>query len=335
MNLFIDTNIFLSFFHLTSDDLEELKKLSVFLDSGDIYLLLPEQVIYEFRRNRENKIFDSLKRLKNQTLNLQFPQICKDYEEYEHLRELQNQYSRFHSILIDKITQDVATHNLKADIIIKELFDKSILIKSTNEIITNAKLRLEIGNPPGKNGSLGDAINWEAILSHVNKGEDVYFVTDDKDYYSKLNSNKFNEFLLAEWDEKKQSNIYYYRRISTFFNEHFPDIRFANELEKEILIRQLARSSSFAETHSVIGRLSKYPEFTDSQLNDIIEAVLSNNQIYWIIQDEDVKKFVTSVINGNEDKINEESLKKVAVLLTENNNSTNDDLFDFTDELPF
>jgi hypothetical protein len=42
VNLFIDTNIFLSFFHLTSEDLEELKKLIVLIDNGEIRLFLPE-----------------------------------------------------------------------------------------------------------------------------------------------------------------------------------------------------------------------------------------------------------------------------------------------------
>jgi hypothetical protein len=61
MNLFIDTNIFLSFYHLSSDDLEELRKLGVLLDKKKVTLLLPKQVIDEYRRNREVKIADALK----------------------------------------------------------------------------------------------------------------------------------------------------------------------------------------------------------------------------------------------------------------------------------
>ena len=89
MNLFIDTNVLLSFYHLASDDLEELRKLSVLIDKDKIKLLLPRQVVNEFRRNRENKIADALKGLKGQNLKLQFPQICKDYPEYKDLRRQQ------------------------------------------------------------------------------------------------------------------------------------------------------------------------------------------------------------------------------------------------------
>ena len=42
MYLFIDTNVFLSFLHYSSDDLEELKKLEVLLRNGRIRLLLPD-----------------------------------------------------------------------------------------------------------------------------------------------------------------------------------------------------------------------------------------------------------------------------------------------------
>ena len=42
MNVYIDTNILLSFFHLTSDDLEELDKLVVLLKQKKIKRLLPE-----------------------------------------------------------------------------------------------------------------------------------------------------------------------------------------------------------------------------------------------------------------------------------------------------
>lgn len=44
MNLFIDTNVFLSFYHLSDDDLEEIRKLSVLLERGNIRLWLPQQV---------------------------------------------------------------------------------------------------------------------------------------------------------------------------------------------------------------------------------------------------------------------------------------------------
>jgi len=60
MDIFLDTNVFLSFYHFSSDDLEELKKLAVLAREGQVTLHLPEQVINEFRRNRANKIADAV-----------------------------------------------------------------------------------------------------------------------------------------------------------------------------------------------------------------------------------------------------------------------------------
>ncbi|RQW22335.1 hypothetical protein EHS17_14655 [Rhodobacteraceae bacterium CH30] len=88
MNLFIDTNIFLSFFHLSNDDLDELHKLAVLLEEKQITLWLTEQVRDEFFRNRENKISEAVKKLSEQKSKPQFPQVCKDYDEYPDIRAL-------------------------------------------------------------------------------------------------------------------------------------------------------------------------------------------------------------------------------------------------------
>ena len=110
MHLFIDTNIFLSFYHLTSDDLEELNKLIVLLRGKEVTLWLPEQVRLEARRNRDNKIADALKRLKEQKLNAQFPQLCKDYPEFAALRQHLREYEEYLKRLVTRITEDTAAN---------------------------------------------------------------------------------------------------------------------------------------------------------------------------------------------------------------------------------
>jgi hypothetical protein len=52
MQLFIDANVFLSFYRFSSDDLEQLEKLTVLVKTGRIRLWLPEHVVDEFYRNR-------------------------------------------------------------------------------------------------------------------------------------------------------------------------------------------------------------------------------------------------------------------------------------------
>jgi len=62
--LFIDTNILLSFYHLTNEDIEELKKLIVLIDNDKITLFLTDHVQNEFYRNRGSKIAYAMKRLR-------------------------------------------------------------------------------------------------------------------------------------------------------------------------------------------------------------------------------------------------------------------------------
>lgn len=324
MYLFIDTNIFLSFYHLTKDDLEELRKLSLLIKKGGVMLILTDQVEMEFWRNRENKIADSIRRLKEQKLNLEFPQLCKGYKEYSALQKLQDEYKKSHSELLTKIMVDIENNTLQADEIIIDLFEKADCVESIEKYISDAKYRINIGNPPGKNGSLGDAINWGILLDKIPLNEKLFLVSDDKDFYSKVNVNKPKEFLVREWKEIVNSTVFFYRRLSPFFKEHFPDIKFLSDLEKDILVGRLIQSSNFTETHFVISQLKQYDDFGAVQVNSILEAYLANGQIRLIAEDDDVKSFLENLIKTHAEKIDEgllEFFKKMLSLVPEDYDS--------------
>jgi predicted nucleic acid-binding protein len=101
LNIFIDTNILLTFFHYASDDLEELKKLIVLLKQGEVTLYTPSQVVDEFRRNRETKLADALKRFREQKISGAIPQFCHDYPEYQAIRAAQKKYEEQCAALLD------------------------------------------------------------------------------------------------------------------------------------------------------------------------------------------------------------------------------------------
>lgn len=311
-HLFIDTNILLSFLHFTSDDLEEMRKLSALIRSGgEIKLLLPDQVKDEFRRNREIKLADSLQRLRQQRLDLQFPQVCKAYDQYGELRKTQKEFERLHSELLANLGTDIAANSLKADQVIQELFDLATRLPRTAEIVAAARLRREIGNPPGKGESAGDAINWESVLAHVPGGEDLYFVTADSDYCSPLERLRFNEFLLEEWTAVNSGKLHYYRELSGFFRENFPTIQLADEVEKDFLVQRLLKSDSFSETHGIVSKLSQHTEFTPSQASLIAEAATSNSQVAWIAGDADVRALLRRIVTQYGSSIEAKPLKKL------------------------
>jgi len=125
----------------------------------------------------------------------------------------------------------------------------------------------------------------------------------------RLDEDKFNLFLLRDWNKAKSSQLIFHKRLSGFFKDRFPQIRLASELEKDLHIRNLAKSGSFAKTHGVIAQLSRYTDYSDTQLNDIVDAVISNNQVCNIADDADVKEFLCKLISGRESKIDLNKLK--------------------------
>lgn len=316
-NLFIDTNVLLSFYHFSSDDLEELRKLTLLVGQGELKLYFPDQVRDEFFRNRPSKISDALKRLRSQTVSVQFPQLSKDYGQYEQLRELQRQYSRLHTDLVNQIEEDVRLGGLKADSVLNELFAQAAQVPTTAQLVERARLRMDLANPPGKKGSLGDAVIWEALLETVPQGQGLCLITDDSDFNSALNEDELHPFLAAEWSARKHSPLTLFKRLSRFFQTHYPQIELATEEEKDSLIRELAASRSFRRTHELIDRLAAFAEFTDAQLSEIARAAATNNQIYYIINDPDVRDFLVATLRQRAPFLENDTIERLNQLFGE------------------
>jgi PIN domain len=273
-----------------------LKKLAALIDSKEILLFLPNQVKDEFTRNRSAKIADALSKLRNAQFKLSFPVFAKDYKEYGELRELMKKADETHAALLNKIMEEAVGQQLGADKVVSELFDKAKAIPCTDELYLKALKRVRLGNPPGKDGSMGDAVNWESLLSDVPNGEHIYVVSGDRDFRSQLIEREVNEFLEDEWWDRKQSYVHLYSKMSDFFKAKFPSIKLASEVERDLLIQKLAVSGSFATTHILIGRLMAYSEFAPAQVDQLVQIAKSNNQVHWIISDSDVHGFYLSLL---------------------------------------
>lgn len=210
MIIFIDTNIYLKFYHYSNAELEELRKLIVLIEEGQIHLIIPRQVLNEYHRNRETKIADALKVFREEKLNNSFPVFFKEYEEFDKMRKAIIEYQSNKKQLLDKVTNQIENFSLKADEIINELIQKAGIVEAEEKQINSAKQRFDLGNPPGKNNSYGDALNWEILLQNIEIGNDLYFLSDDKDYFSEIDNSKFNKFLEREWKGLKMSNLYFF-----------------------------------------------------------------------------------------------------------------------------
>lgn len=133
---------------------------------------------------------------------------------------------------MEQLASHAAAECLKADEVITELFRHALQLPVTDEILAAARRRGELGNPPGKPGSNGDAINWECLLRCVTDGEELILVSSDSDYRSLSNDEDLSSFLKREWGETKSAEIVFFKRLSGFFKSKFPRIKLATELKR-------------------------------------------------------------------------------------------------------
>jgi hypothetical protein len=295
MHVFIDTNILLNFFHYTKDELDALNDVFGEHQHGSATVHLTEQVCDEFKRNREGKIKDALKKFEGISFSPQFPHFMKAYEEYSMIRKLTAELDKLRKTTLEKVENDVIEHKLLADRLIGDIFKTSQAVPVTKDIYEKATMRMDLGNPPGKAKSLGDAVNWITLLEVVPDKEDLHVISEDGDFFSVLDERKVHPFLQEEWKRKKQGNLFAYRTLSAFMSEHFDGIAFSFDKDKEALIDSLAETGSFAGTHQVIGKLEGYGYFSLKEVLRILEAGTTNNQFGPIATDTDVSDFLNRI----------------------------------------
>lgn len=316
INLFIDTNIWLSIYEPSSDDLILFKQISKLI-STKFNLIITEQIYDEFWRNRENKIKEIINMFSNgkYSFSAGFPNIIRGYKEFyelnEKYEEFNNLFNKFHKNMLNDINA-IAT---PADKLIKLFLIKNKDYLITEEIVNNAELRYKRGNPPGKNNMLGDAINWELLLKNVPKGEDLYIISKDKDYRSCLDEKELNFYLKQEWKTTKKSDIIFYNSLSSFINKHIPEAKNIDIVRQEELVNELRNSKSYKESHEIIKKLEKFKYWNNADVIELCEIAIKNNQINDIFQDDDIWGFYNNLIINRFPLFNNEYVSQVLTLI--------------------
>ncbi len=256
------------------------------------------QVKEEFGRNREDQVAKSLKALRETAPSKQsVPHIGRNLPGFSNLVEAKRAYGEKLNALEAEVVDSYERKDLAADHALNELWELMKVINADEEILSHACRRVDCGNPPGKKGSLGDAINWECLLSGGPDEETLYLVSGDKDFRSSVHDGRLKDVLSSEWQDQKHGQIVLYERLSDFFADIYPRIKLASDLERELRVRALVESNSFEETHRAVQRLAGEGEFSDSQVEDLFEAALTNSQIRWIGSDADVNGFFRSLFD--------------------------------------
>lgn len=302
VHVFIDTNTFLSFFAFTKDDVEELSKLVSLIRTKLVKLYLTDQVRDEFYRNREKKLRDSIAQFEKVLAPPGIPRFMADYPQIADYSKLLNDYLKAKNEAIQRAKKEAIENRLGADVLFKELTLAAKIKRMTESDYSSAIKRMRRRNPPGKEGSLGDQINWEILLRVVPDNTDLHLVSRDGDFASPLSQNAPDAFLISEWKKKKHGKLLLHSELKPFLAEHFPEIKLAIDVERRAAIERLKNSGSFAQTHTSIAELEPFAgSFTGDEIDELLHAARSNGQIGRISNDEDVRGFYEPLIELQHD----------------------------------
>ena len=302
LHLFINTNAFLSFFAYTKDDVEELKKLASLIKIGQVKLYLTEQVRDEFYRNREKKLFESISLFEKSALSTGIPRFMAEYPQVADYTRAVKKALKAKDEAIQRAKREAEAERLAADALFRQIVKVARIRKVREEDYAAATHRTRRGNPPGKEGGLGDRLNWEMLLRLVPEENDLHLVSKDGDYVSALNPAAPNRFLLAEWRKKKQAELVLHAELRPFLTQHFPKIKFAVDVEKRVAIDDLKHSRNFASTHAAISELRPFLDtLTPDEIDELIDAAEMNSQIGWICKDPDVRQLYEPLLEAQHD----------------------------------
>lgn len=262
MNLFIDANIYLNYFRMSSENTDSLSVLLKILKTKkNLCLLLPEQTMQEYSRNRSNIVNETKIALKKQkNFKPILPPIVRNWSEAKKIKKLFKEVNSYYKKIIKRHDKELKNEDSKVDKIISEIFDKATKILEEKDIIDRAFYRMLKGNPPGKKDSYGDAIIWESILNKL-INENLAIVTNDGDWLEKYDKENLNRFLCKEWQKKTKKRIKVYSSLGKFINdfEKKPTIK-KETIEREeklgIMGNIIQGGISIKDTASIMGGIT-------------------------------------------------------------------------------
>jgi uncharacterized protein with PIN domain len=183
--IYVDTNIFIDIYQASTDPVGIVDLVSPYAG----YLVLPDQTVREFNRNRLRVLNTLIKQFRESvvvkpwytSLIKELPQH-KDFvtatENFRHkAREIVVALEAVRDPKVDPVAVKVAS-----------LFDDPRIthISVDADLVSKAHTRKLLGNPPTSPDkyTVGDEVIWEALLANVR--EDLIIVTRDKTYQQNL-----------------------------------------------------------------------------------------------------------------------------------------------------
>jgi hypothetical protein len=198
-------------------------------------LIITDQVIDEYYRAESQRISESREQHAKKNFLLSFDRLGKE-ESIEEKRinkkagELKSSFEKLRNIKIKEFDKKMTeTKNL-----IREIFALAKKIDCNDQIFRKVEIRTARSMHPrrSKEGSVGDAINWEIILSTPDD-RDFVIVTQDGDFIEK-NSSDLHTTLRDEWCKNHTKKIKVVPYVGNF-------IDLIHKTEKNVIKKQVKK----------------------------------------------------------------------------------------------
>lgn len=224
MKVFIDANIYLNFYTGLYTNISPLEELLNLVNEGKVELLATEQILNEVNRKKEKLSLSTISKLQKYETELKksLPDKKKVLPRWESIRKINEKYNQDISAEIEVIRGEVnksISPGGEVDKLLEALFEKATVYNISPSVLQQAKLRYDLGNPPKKNdNSLGDAINWELLLSNSKQEDNIVLVCNDGDFKTEKHDGSIGlmGFLEKEWQIKIGSDIRLFSKITEF-----------------------------------------------------------------------------------------------------------------------
>jgi len=227
--IFIDANMYLRFYDTSS---RQLKVLLKFITDIKENIFVTEQIRDEVNRNKlevaKNSFSANFKELgiKKRTLPEHFDKhydkkLSKWNRNRTKIIDQENTSIKEYSEIVSGILMSIMQSTDNVSVELEKVFNLS---KSPSKAeIISARIRKELGNPPGKFGDpLGDQLTWEQFLT-IYDNQEVWIITNDNDFFSKYEKGLYlNPFLYNELKNRIDNNppkIYLFKSLSGWVDD--------------------------------------------------------------------------------------------------------------------
>lgn len=178
--IYIDTNVFLDFYQAATDRLEVFRALAARANS----LLLTEQTIQEFRRNRVGRLAAVAKSIRERaSISMHTTAVVMataDFPAWQNARDDAQRAARAVAAQVEAWMSEEASDPLLHE------FDQVVagakILSTTEDAVARAQRRKLLGNPPTSpdKHTIGDELIWETILAQAS--DDLIVVSRDKTF---------------------------------------------------------------------------------------------------------------------------------------------------------